>query len=87
VGASQQVTILLDRDPAGNADLTNPTAVASLLDYLREVGAGQQVRTLADRLPAAGLFEPSHEYFWPRFRFGCEQDSRPAEFWDWDDLD
>ena len=52
-GAGEQVTALLDRDPAAHASLDDPYAVARLLDALREAGAGEQVTALLERDPAA----------------------------------
>jgi hypothetical protein len=53
LGADQQITTLLDRDPASHVALSDPDAVARLLNALRRVGADQQITTLLDRDPAA----------------------------------
>jgi hypothetical protein len=59
VGATGQITALLDRDPAAHASLDNPDAVAALLGTLREVGARAQATTLARRAAAhASLDNP-----------------------------
>jgi len=52
-GASEQVTALLARDPAGHVPLDDPDAVASLLGALREAEAQEQVTALLARDPAA----------------------------------
>ncbi|GGT42197.1 hypothetical protein GCM10010176_102230 [Nonomuraea spiralis] len=68
-------------------------AVAKLVQgpavAVRMAGAGDQVRALAKRLPAAGLFEEfggidDHQ---EQFRFGREPDGTAADPWDWEDLD
>ncbi|RBQ17248.1 hypothetical protein DP939_25205 [Spongiactinospora rosea] len=51
-GAEDQVTTLLDRNPAAHATLDNPYMVAHLLEELREAGAEDQVTTLAKRAAA-----------------------------------
>ena len=86
-GTQEQVTALLHRDPAAHVSLDNPRAVAGLLGRLREAGTQEQITALADRLPAAGMFSLFEAYNGTRFRFGREPDGRPAEPWDWDDLD
>ena len=55
LGAADQVTALLARDPAAHVSLaeTVPSGVASLLDALREAGATGQVGALLARDPAA----------------------------------
>jgi hypothetical protein len=53
VGAQDQVTAMLDRDPAARASLDDPGGVARLLDSLREAGAQDQVTAMLDRDPAA----------------------------------
>ena len=59
MGAEEQVTALLRRDPAARAPLDNLAAVAGLLDALRRVGAEEQVTVLADRAAAyASLDNP-----------------------------
>ncbi|MFF4198298.1 hypothetical protein [Nonomuraea sp. NPDC001831] len=60
-----------------------------LLDSLRETGARDQMRALAKRLPAAGLFE---KFIWiddhrEQFQFGREPDGTAADPWDWGKLD
>jgi len=52
-GATGQVTMLLDRDPAAHASLDDPAALTWLLFALREAGATGQVTMLLDRDPAA----------------------------------
>jgi hypothetical protein len=51
-GAAQQVSALLDRDPAAHAKITYTFGIANLLQELREIGAEQQISTLLDRDPA-----------------------------------
>ncbi|MFE2823390.1 hypothetical protein, partial [Streptomyces sp. NPDC059271] len=51
--ADEQVSALIARDPAAQADLNDPAAVAALLDALREAGADEQVSALIARDPAA----------------------------------
>lgn len=60
VDADEQVSRLLDRDPAGHATLDDPSSVATLLDALRLAGADEQIASLLDRDPAshASLDEP-----------------------------
>jgi len=79
---------LLARNPAAHADLTDPDAVARLLGALREAGAGEQVETLVNRLPAEGLFDLFRKQPWNerRYKFGRELDGAPAPSWDWYDL-
>jgi hypothetical protein len=43
---------LLDRDPAAHVDVSDPVAVARLLDALREAGAYDQTEALLARDPA-----------------------------------
>ena len=52
VGADQQLTTLLHRDPAAHVSLHSPNGVAELLTVLREVGADQQATALLRRDPA-----------------------------------
>ncbi|MFJ8062653.1 hypothetical protein [Streptomyces sp. NPDC096142] len=74
---------------AAHTALDNPNSVAWLLKVLGEVGAGEQVTALAERLPAAGRFDlfiglgENRE----QFRLGCEPDRRAADSWTWNDLD
>ncbi|MEU6277637.1 hypothetical protein ABZ871_35330 [Streptomyces populi] len=51
-GADEQVTALLNRDPATHVPLDNPNAVAQLLQALRKAGADEQITTLLNRDPA-----------------------------------
>ena len=95
-GAHDQITALLRRDPAARVSLDArrssevwPIPALSLLESLQEAGAHEQAAALVDRLPGAGMFrlfclQEDHR---SRFRFGRETDGRPAEPWDWDDLD
>ncbi|MFF2999498.1 hypothetical protein ACFVTC_33870 [Streptomyces sp. NPDC057950] len=53
VGADEQVSVLLARDPAAHVALNDPGAVTGLLRVLREVGADEQVSVLLARDPAA----------------------------------
>jgi hypothetical protein len=75
VGADQQVSTLLDRDPAAHALLYNPGAVAQLLQCLQAAGADQQAAALTDRLPAAGMWDLCPESCESRARFGRAQNS------------
>ncbi|MEU9397651.1 hypothetical protein AB0D86_47750, partial [Streptomyces sp. NPDC048324] len=52
VGAGEQATALLARDPAAHAALDDLDAVAILLGALQELGAGEQVTVLAKRVAA-----------------------------------
>jgi hypothetical protein len=52
-GATQQITTLLDRDPAAHVRLDKPERVARLLRSLRKSDATQQISTLLNRDPAA----------------------------------
>jgi hypothetical protein len=56
---------------------------------LREAGAGDQVATLADRLPTAGMFSRLLEVgdHTVRYRFGRELDGSPVGRWEWEDLE
>ena len=93
--AHDQIATLLDRDPAARVSLddppfrTLPPPLKSLLEGLQEAGAREQATALAERLPAAGLFDLfcQQQDRRDRFQFGRETDGRPAEPWDWDDLD
>jgi hypothetical protein len=59
VGATGQVSALLDRDPAAHASLADPVGVGLLLYELRRAGATGQFTALADRAAAqAPLDEP-----------------------------
>ena len=53
VGASDAVAALLARDPAAHANLSDPQAVAELLNALRYIGASEAVAALLTRDPAA----------------------------------
>jgi hypothetical protein len=94
-GAHDQIATLLSRDPAARVSLddppirTVPPPPKSLLESLQEAGAREQATALAERLPGAGKFElfRQQQDRRDRFRFGREADGRPAEPWDWDDLD
>ena len=87
-GAQDQVAALA-RDLAPRVSLDHSPDVGILLASLQEVGAQDQVTALVGRLPAAGMFElfRQQQDHQDRFRFGRETDGRPAEQWDWDDLD
>lgn len=52
IGAEEQLTALLTRDPVAHVALDDPWAVTGLLDRLREVGAEEQVTALAKRVAA-----------------------------------
>jgi hypothetical protein len=88
VGATGQVTVLLDRDPAAHVSVDDPGAVAALLDALHNVGARALAAELTERLPAAGLFYLflRQEGRAEQFRFGREADGLPAGPWTWTDL-
>jgi hypothetical protein len=94
-GAYDQITMLLRRDPAARVSLDYPRLqvwpppLKILLEGLQEAGAREQVAALVERLPGAGMFHlfREQEDHRNRFRFGRETDGRPAEPWDWDDLD
>ncbi len=94
-GAHDQITTLLRRDPAARVSLDDPrpsvwpSPLRSLLECLQEAAAREQATALAARLPGAGMFYLflGQEDRLSRFRFGREADGRPAEPWDWDDLD
>ncbi len=94
-GAHDQIATLLSRDAAACVSLddppirTVPPPPKSLLESLQEAGAREQATALAERLPGAGKFElfRQQQDRRDRFRFGREADGRPAEPWDWDDLD
>jgi hypothetical protein len=94
-GAHDQIAALLRRDPAARVSLDDPPVkvwpppLKSLLEGLQEAGAREQATALAERLPGAGLFDLfcQQQDRRDRFRFGRENDGKPAEPWDWDDLD
>jgi hypothetical protein len=94
-GAHDQIATLLRRDPAARVSLDDPSPrvwpppLKSLLESLQEAGAREQATELAERLPGAGKFDlfRQQQDRSDRFRFGRETDGRPAEPWDWDDLD
>jgi hypothetical protein len=93
--ARDQIATLLGRDPASRVPLDDPPVrvwpppLKTLLEGLEEAGAREQAAALAERLPGAGLFAlfRQQQDRRDRFRFGRETDGRPAEPWDWDDLD
>jgi hypothetical protein len=85
-GADQQVTTLIDRDPAAHAALDEPGGVARLLHALREADADQQATALVARLPAAGMFGLLEVIGESQSRFGREPDGSPAKPWSWNDL-
>ena len=96
VGAHDQIATLLRRNPGARVSLDArrssevwPIPELSLLESLQEAGAHEQAAALVDRLPGAGMFRlfRLQEDHRSRFRFGRETDGRPAEPWDWDDLD
>ena len=62
--------------------------MAILLDSLRRAGAREQAAALADRPPAADVFELFIEQNGPadQFRFGREADGTQAASWGWEDL-
>ncbi len=66
IGAKEQVTALLRRDPAAHVPLDDPSAVAALLKILLKAGAHDQITTLLRRDPAArvSLDDPSPPV-WP----------------------
>jgi hypothetical protein len=96
-GAKDQVTTLLRRDPAAHVLLEDPPVrtwplqLNSLLVALKEADAREHATALAERLLGAGLFklfcQQQDRWYRDRFRFGRETNGRPAEPWDWDDLD
>jgi hypothetical protein len=73
---------------AAHASLDDPGRVAILLDSLREAGAREQAAALAERLPAAGMFELFLERCGraDQFHFGREADGSPCARWGWEDL-
>ncbi|PTA45209.1 hypothetical protein [Micromonospora sp. RP3T] len=87
MGAHDQVATLLERDPAAQVSLSDSAAVAGLLDRLRELGADDQVGTLVDRLPAEGEFDLFLRLTGATYRYGREPDGRPADPWDWSEVD
>ncbi|GAA4102799.1 hypothetical protein GCM10022248_89900 [Nonomuraea soli] len=58
VGAHEQVTALLARDPAEHVALDDPKGVGELLDRLQGVGAHEQVTALAKRAEHVALDDP-----------------------------
>jgi hypothetical protein len=86
---------VLRRDPAACVSLDDPSpqvwppSLKSLLESLQEAGAREQATALAERLSGAGKFDlfRQRQGHRDRFRFGREADGRPAEPWDWEDLD
>lgn len=81
VGASRDLTRLLERRPAAHADTTDAEGVDRLLRVLRNVGAEDEAEALAERAWEAGIALP------PRMLpYGCAPDGRPAKPWTWDDL-
>jgi hypothetical protein len=59
VGQEQALATLMDRDPGGHADLTDPHGIAELLRTLRHIGHEQALVALADRAAAhADLTNP-----------------------------
>jgi hypothetical protein len=66
----------------------DPETVASLLQDPREEGAADYARTLAERLPAEGLFglfreQADHQGAYP---FGREPDGSATPEWGWSDF-
>lgn len=60
MGMRDQVTTLLQRNPAAHVSLVSPFAVTALVNELREMGAQDQVTTLLQRDPAANVFVGMH---------------------------
>ncbi|WP_369220584.1 hypothetical protein AB5J52_00125 [Streptomyces sp. R39] len=89
IGAHEQVSALVARDPAAHAAFGDSTAVEGLLGVLREVGAHEQVTARTERLAAEGHFFAFIELGGHRgqFRFGREPDGSVASSWSWNDLD
>lgn len=93
-GAHDQIATLLRRDPAARGSLddapirTVPSPLKSLLESLQEAGARASHRA-GRAASGAGKFDlfRQQQDRRDRFRFGREADGRPAEPWDWDDLD
>ena len=94
-GADDAVTDLLARDPARYVSLDSPVFI--LLDVLREFGALDAARELAERGANAGAVPGSFPQ-WIKLlpqtaehnrlaRFGREPDGSPAPTWSWSDLD
>lgn len=69
--------------PVRSSVIMVPSAATPTMSRLRAAGASQQVSVLADRLPAAGLFDIFNQYSGSRFRFGRKQDGRQAQPGDW----
>ena len=71
-----------------HADLSDPNAVAALLESLTQAGAYDQITTLAERLADEGRdgMYLRLDDLASRFRFGREPDGRSSEPWGWDDL-
>ncbi len=59
VGQERSLATLMERDPGGQADLTDPYGIAELLNALRRTGHQQAMVALADRAAAcADLTDP-----------------------------
>ena len=87
--ATEQVAVLLGRDPASRVALDDPGAVAFLLKELRKAGGGEQAEILVDRLPGAGMFRLFCEQVGhlERFHFGREVDGSPSGPGGWEQLE
>ncbi|MBO4270908.1 hypothetical protein [Microbispora triticiradicis] len=90
-GTLEQIAALLARDPAAGTTLDPcmPFGPQVLWIGLKVVGAHDQMVALAERLPAAGLFDELLQIdgYGERFRFGREPDGSAAGRWGWEDLE
>jgi hypothetical protein len=71
VGAQDEVTALLARDPAAHVELGNPLGDRSLVESLQQVGAWDQVTVLEKRAPQVTL--GSSWYAIPRLLDGLRE--------------
>jgi hypothetical protein len=64
MGLRDQITALLDRDPASQANLNDHDGVTRLLEALREAGATGQITTLAARAAAHTSLDDPADVCW-----------------------
>ena len=85
---SEQLSKLLDRDPAAHTPLDHAYHASKLLEALQKAADREQVEILIGRLPGEGSMELFEQEDDARlFRFGREPDGNPAPPWSWEDLD